>query len=208
VTAAALVVIAYLLGSIPTAYLAGRWVHGIDIRRVGSGNVGGSNLRAVGTVWETVVVGILDVLKAALAVWLALRLGADEATVCACALTVVFAHDWSIWLGGQGGRGGACTLGVLAVLFPAGAVWVLVLMGVGKVLRTTAELHLLAVLTLPLLAWFLDGSSGTVTVAAGLVLLMVVKRLEANRGFRTGAANGDERVQIYRNRLLLDRDRR
>ena len=69
---------AYLLGAIPTAYLLARWLRGVDLRQVGSGNVGGSNLRATVGTWATIAVGLFDIAKGALPVWLAQRVGLGE----------------------------------------------------------------------------------------------------------------------------------
>ena len=70
-----LVLVGYLLGSIPTAYLAGLWLKGIDLRKYGSGTVSGSMVWEHVARWAVIPVGIFDLLKASFPTWLALRLG-------------------------------------------------------------------------------------------------------------------------------------
>ncbi len=210
-------VAAYLIGSFPTAYVFARQRVGVDIRTVGSGNVGGSNMRALEGTWATVVVGVIDLLKGTLPVWLAVRLGLGAQAAYVAAVAVVVGHDWPVWLGFQGGRGGASSLGTLLVLYPYGFLWVLGLMTIGKVTATVAILHICGVATLPLVAWLLGQPAGLVATLIILAVLMVVKRLEANRCFRVPAEVGEgaagapmARVAgiVYLNRLLLDRDYR
>ncbi len=197
------VVGAYLLGSIPTAYLVGRWRRGIDVRRVGSGNVGGSNLRATVGLWATVAVGLFDVAKGALPAWLGLRLGLDETAALLAGLAAVAGHDWSPWLGFQGGRGMATTLGVLLILFPVGLLWILGALALGALTGWVALLHGLGVLTVPLLSLWLGQRAAVTLVGVALASLMVVKRVEANEGRQ---ALRPERRRVWVNRLLVDRD--
>jgi glycerol-3-phosphate acyltransferase PlsY len=194
---------AYLLGSTPNAYFVARWLRGIDIRRVGSGNVGGSNLRATVGAWATVVVGLIDVAKGALPVWLGLQLGLDETTSTVAGIVAIAGHNWSPWLSFQGGRGMASALGVLLIRFPLGAAWVLGFLAFGALFHLVAPLHGLGVLTLPLLSSFLVRPESVTGMTVALVLLMLFKRLEANQGRR---AFGREQRRIWPNRLIHDRD--
>ena len=68
---------AYLLGSVPAAYLAGKWSWGIDIRQCGDGNVGSTNLMRLTSKWIAIPVIIFDLGKGALMVWIAQLLGLD-----------------------------------------------------------------------------------------------------------------------------------
>lgn len=195
----------YLIGSVPTAYLFARRRHGVDIREIGSGNVGGSNLRAIDGVCATILVGVADLAKGALAVWAALLLGLGEGMAGITGVAVVVGHNWPVWLGFRGGRGAASTLGVILVLFPLGFLWVLVFLTFGKLVQLVAVLHVVAVVSLPGLAAALGEPASVVWLLAALALLMVIKRLEANQRFRipTGTETSG-RVRL--NRLLLDRD--
>jgi glycerol-3-phosphate acyltransferase PlsY len=190
----------YLLGSIPTAFLVARWRRGIDIRQVGSGNVGGSNLRATVGLWATVAVGLFDIAKGALPVFLGESIGPGETTAIVAGLAAVVGHNWSIWLGFKGGRGIATSVGVLLVAFPAGLLWVLGLLLLGRFTHQVAPLNALGIVTLPLLSLALDEPALITQMNLALIVLMVVKRLEANQGFKP------REREIWLNRLLHDRD--
>lgn len=108
---------AYFLGSIPFGLLITRWVRGVDIREVGSGNIGASNVsRACGTHWGRVTL-LLDASKGVVATATVAGLAgwawAPWAAVCA-----VVGHCWPIWLGFRGGKGVATTAGGMLVISP------------------------------------------------------------------------------------------
>jgi glycerol-3-phosphate acyltransferase PlsY len=190
----------YFLGSIPTAYLLARWRRGVDIREVGSGNVGGSNLRATVGLWATVTVGLFDIVKGALPPLVAEPIGLSETTGILAGLAAVVGHNWSLWLGFQGGRGQATILGLLLVVFPAGLLWVAGFLLLGAAARQVAALHALGVLTLPVLSLALGQPALITQMTLAMVLLMVVKRLEANDRFRPLQRD------VWANRLIHDRD--
>lgn len=111
--------LSYLLGSIPTAYLFGRG-RGIDLRQHGSGNLGATNaFRVLGKRTGTIVL-CLDILKGALAVLLAINLFYETGAgispslyACLAAVCVVGGHNWTVFLRFKGGKGIATSLGVL-----------------------------------------------------------------------------------------------
>lgn len=133
VRAAFLVVAAYLLGSLPTAYLLVRWARRGDLRTMESGSVGALNaFRATGAGWIGWGVLTADVLKGVLAVALA---GAGASTILQAVLAAaaVAGHNWPVWLHGKGGKGLATAAGALSVVTPiAVPVWG-VLWGIGYV---------------------------------------------------------------------------
>jgi glycerol-3-phosphate acyltransferase PlsY len=110
---------AYLLGSIPAAYILVRRVRGLDIRGVGSRNVGALNTFQQVGLWGGLLVLLFDAGKGALAVlapgWIS---GAPEWTVYSTAILVVIGHNWPVFLGFRGGKGAASILGVSLALFP------------------------------------------------------------------------------------------
>lgn len=116
----------YLLGSLPTGWLAGRWIAGIDLRQMGSGSTGATNvLRQLGK-GPALVVFLIDVLKGTAAVLLAKTLlqatGFTPITdwwVVAAGLAALAGHSWPIWLGWKGGKAVATGLGLLLGLVPA-----------------------------------------------------------------------------------------
>ncbi|MCX6083481.1 MAG: glycerol-3-phosphate acyltransferase [Caldiserica bacterium] len=111
------VVLAYALGSIPSAVIAGRRA-GVDIREVGDGNMGARNVaRTVGAV-PAVIVALCDVFKGAAAVLLARALSLSQGWVLAAAWAAVLGHDFPVFAHFRGGQGLATTLGTLLVLMP------------------------------------------------------------------------------------------
>lgn len=125
-TALLFVVAAYLLGSVPTGWLLAR-ARGVDIQRVGSGNIGATNvLRSLG-VGPAVVVALLDPIKGAAATLLPLALGANEWTVAASGFAAVLGNDFSVFLRFRGGKGIATTTGVFLVVNPMAATAAMVL---------------------------------------------------------------------------------
>jgi len=112
--------IAYLLGSIPSAYLAGKWAMGIDLRQVGSGNLGFTNAwRNLGAKWSIPVL-VIDILKGALAIGIARFAGTgSELLPILCGLAAIAGHTCTIFLGFKGGgKGVACSGGVFFALTP------------------------------------------------------------------------------------------
>ena len=118
VESALAVIIGYLLGSIPFAYIAARLVKRVDIRKVGGGNIGALNvMREIGTA-AGIGVLIADIAKGAIAVLIAQWLGLSLEVTFIAGFAAVVGHSWPIFLKFSGGRGGATTLGVLSALAP------------------------------------------------------------------------------------------
>jgi glycerol-3-phosphate acyltransferase PlsY len=112
------VIIGYLIGSIPFAYIAGRLIKRVDIRTLGGGNVGATNvMREVGTV-AGFVVFFADIGKGILAIFIAQWLDVPLLVVFIAGFSAVIGHNWPIFLGFSGGRGGATTIGVFFALVP------------------------------------------------------------------------------------------
>jgi len=112
-----IVAFGYLSGSVPFAYLVARR-RGIDLRRVGSGNVGASNVLRTSGVSTAVASMFLDAVKGALAVFLASRLTSTPAIPVAAGVASVLGHVYPVWLRFRGGKGVATAAGVFAVLSP------------------------------------------------------------------------------------------
>jgi len=125
---------AYLVGAIPWGLIIGKWSRGVDVRNIGSGNIGSSNvLRSVG-VLQAALVLILDVAKGAVAIVVAGNLAetADLSSLqtayleTTAALAALVGHNWPIYLRFRGGRGVATGLGCLLAFLPIGGVIALV----------------------------------------------------------------------------------
>lgn len=120
----ALIVVAYLVGTIPFGLLIARWARGVDIRTLGSGNIGATNVgRVLGAKWGVFVL-LLDALKGALPTALLplVVVSPDDPRLMhlrvACGLAAVLGHMFPCWLKFRGGKGVATALGVVLVLSP------------------------------------------------------------------------------------------
>ncbi|WP_117238468.1 glycerol-3-phosphate 1-O-acyltransferase PlsY [Thermus sediminis] len=114
--------VAYLFGSIPAGVLVAR-TYGVDIRKVGSGNIGATNvLRTLG--WgPALVVAFFDVFKGGIAVLVARALGLEGWLLGGVAVAAVLGHNYSLFLGFKGGKGVATSFGALLFLDPILALW-------------------------------------------------------------------------------------
>jgi glycerol-3-phosphate acyltransferase PlsY len=199
-----LIVGAYVLGSIPTGYLVARFLRGVDLRRYGSGTPTGSMVYEHVARWAVVPVGLFDVGKAALPTWGAVHLDLGTGVAVAAGLVAVAGHNWPIFLGFTGGRGISGFLGVLAVVFPLGTAWLLGFLFIGWRLGDSTVWTVAALATLPLFSWMVDGPAIVPVLAASMLLLTLVKRIEANR--RPLPPPGTERRRVIVRRMLFDRD--
>jgi glycerol-3-phosphate acyltransferase PlsY len=111
------IMIAYLLGSIPFAYLIGRW-RGFDVRHIGDKNVGTFNIFRHGGWAAGIITLVADVGKGALAIIIAKILSANEFVIFGAGVAVVIGHNLPVFLRFRGGRGLAAVIGVLLALLP------------------------------------------------------------------------------------------
>lgn len=174
--------LAYLLGSIPFSYLIAR-AKGIDLKRVGSGNVGATNVaRSVGLPYG-VLAFLLDGGKGALAAWLALWWGLP---VWLSAFAVA-GHNWSAFMGFRSGKGVATTLGILAVLSgPAFLLTLAVWVGLAALTRYVSIASVTALLLSPLWLWLLRSPPESAGLLLGLGLLSAFQHRENFRRLLRG----------------------
>lgn len=186
----------YLLGSIPSGYLAGRWIQGVDIRSLGSGSTGATNVLRVFGKGPALAVFLVDVLKGTAAVLLAKALlqGDGIATsdwgsdwwVVAAGLAALAGHSWSFWLGGKGGKAVATGLGMLLGLVPAvGLACFGIFLTTLSASRIVSLSSVVAALSLPLLMLGSFAAAGgglrpAYLVLALLTTLLVVWRHRSN----------------------------
>jgi glycerol-3-phosphate acyltransferase PlsY len=174
-TAAVLVAVGYLLGSVPWGVLVTRALRGVDVRAAGSGNIGATNVTRVAGVLPGLLVLALDAGKGALAVSLAGWVLPGVPGVQAMTGLAAFAgHVAPVWLGFRGGKGVATALGVLAVLVPAAALVALIVFAlVFAVTRISSLGSLLAAPVAVAVAAVRPGTRLAVALTATLFLAML-----------------------------------
>ena len=163
----------YALGSIPFGLLLAKAAGKGDIRQVGSGNIGATNVLRTGSKWLAAAVLLLDVGKGFVAVWLASRWWSDAAALGA--LGAVVGHCFPVWLKFEGGKGVATTLGVcLGLGWPIGAAFAAVWLGMLAITRISSLSGMTAALTAPVAAGFLAGEE-LIAPLAVIALIVVAK---------------------------------
>ena len=176
------IVLGYLLGSIPSAYIATRVATGKDVRKLGGGNVGGLNVyREVGGK-AALVVGIVDLGKGAAAVAIAYwLLNVPQLFVMLAGLAAVVGHMWMVFLRFSGGKGMGTTFGALAVLLPVYGYWYgfltfLAVIIIPFVITRNVALSMgIGILFLPLIVWLITQSALATTLAIILGVLIAIK---------------------------------
>jgi glycerol-3-phosphate acyltransferase PlsY len=185
-----IILLAYLLGSIPFALLVARRVGGVDLRATGSGNVGAANVLRTTNKSTAAMVLMLDVGKGAAAVAAARLAGAGDAGTAGAAVAAVAGHIYPIWLRLRGGKGVAVACGAFAVLAPIAtavaaaifvvAVWATRYVSLGSVLASASLAPLADA----------SGAPRAVTAAAAGAAALVIFR---HRGNLVRVVRGTER---------------
>lgn len=182
-----LVPLGYVSGSIPFGLLIAKASKGVDVRGIGSGNIGATNvLRAAGQGAAALTLA-LDMLKGWAPVALGRIVGASDALVAGVALAAFLGHLYPVFLRFRGGKGVATFLGVLLALLPKVAflvagVWLLI----AAVFRYSSLAALVAAAASPLLVWLLDGRRGFVALAVVLSGFILIRHRENMRRLLAG----------------------
>ena len=167
------VLLGYLLGSIPTAYIAGRLTRGKDIRHMGDGNMGARNAYYELGARVGVAVGAVDAGKGALAIVIAQVAGVSQPVVLLAGVAAVIGHNWPVFIGFRGGRGEATTIGVLLVVV---TLPVLIVAGPAiaahLILRDTARAAPFIFVPLPFICWWLGVSGILIAYTVALPCLV------------------------------------
>lgn len=170
-----LVPLGYLAGSIPFGLLIAKVSKGVDVRNVGSGNIGATNVfRVVGSGAGAITL-VLDALKGWTPVVLSQLLGAPEVLVATVGLAAFLGHLYPLFLGFRGGKGVATALGVMLALFAKIAllivgVWLLI----AALFRYSSLAALVTSIASPFLVWVLDGRPpyvGLTIIICGFILI-------------------------------------
>ncbi len=166
------ILIGYLLGSIPTAYIAARFLRGEDIRNIGDENAGAANVyRELGPK-TGVIIGILDAAKGALAVLIAQAIDMSLTVVLLTGAAAVIGHNWPVFLGFRGGRGVSTTLGILLVLVPIPMLILAVpTLAILIIRRSVTPSMAFLFIALPFVDWWLKVPGALVIYGIGLPAL-------------------------------------
>ena len=176
-----LVGFAYLVCSIPFAFIFLLYVTGRDVRREGSGNVGATNaLRTAG--WKVgVAVTVLDIAKGSLAVWAMMVFNPESAWLAASMLAVVMGHCFPPWLLFRGGKGVATGFGAFLVIAPLSAaaafgVWIVML----AVFRWVSLASMTATASFPVLLQIVDSPDWITLVSVAAAAILIILRHHSN----------------------------
>jgi acyl phosphate:glycerol-3-phosphate acyltransferase len=187
-----LMVAAYIVGAMPFAQILARF-HGIDLREVGTGNVGAGNLRSHTNWGWGVVAGLLDAAKGFLPVFIAQRMGLGPGSAGLAGVAAVVGHNWSIFMRGRSGRGLAASAGLLLALNPVLLVWVggwsLVGLRYGGGIGGFLGWGLLPIVS----ATMAEPATESLLLFA-LAILLMGRRVQGNRDSQPGVRPAMERV--------------
>jgi len=187
------IVIGYLLGSIPSAYIMARLRKGVDIREFGVGNAGAVNVfRHIG-IWEGIVVGVADVAKGAVAILVAQALSVSEFWWLGAGFTALLGHNFPVFLGFKGGKGSGTAIGIFLLLVPKEMGLALGIMALTILITRNLVFALgIGFAFLPLLIWLFGGSAVLVFYSLALVSLIGLTSLITVRkvGLRRSTSSG------------------
>jgi len=194
---------AYIIGSLPSAYVVARLRKGIDIRQVGSRNVGAMNVFYKVGFWDGMLVLTADIGKGAGAVALARWLGVPMVAELFAGVAVIVGHAFPIFLKFRGGRGGATLIGVFAFLMPWGIPFYLAIFGLGLLITRYPTLSYgVAFVCFPLVAWLIYHSGALVAFSLCILLLPGIKYIPRAREMR---ATGGSWRHVFLRSSLKDR---
>jgi glycerol-3-phosphate acyltransferase PlsY len=172
------IIIGYLLGSVPTAYIVSRIRKGVDIRNIGSRNMGGANvMREIGA-REGVFVGLIDIAKGAGAIIIAQALNISELWVFGAGLAALVGHNFPVFARFRGGRGSATIIGIFLALAPEAMLITLAVVAIPFfTTRKFGAAILIGFALLPVFLWLLEGSLALVRYALVIDVFMLIRNL-------------------------------
>jgi glycerol-3-phosphate acyltransferase PlsY len=175
-------IVPYLLGSVSFSYIAGRIFGGIDIRTVGSGNAGATNVYRNLGLKPFLFASFFDILKGLVAVILTKSLFPEnEILIILSAVAVIIGHNWPIFFGFKGGKGIASTIGVVIGLHPLSALIVIVTMAlIVYITRYVSLGSLISTLLLPILFYLFMGDKVYYIIFALVLTVMAWYRHRSN----------------------------
>ena len=205
-----LIVGAYLLGSVPAAYLTAKWLRGMDIRQYGSGNVGITNLLGLTSKQAGIPVIIFDLGKGTVMVWAAQLAGLNIGQQVIVGLAAIMGHNWPVFLRFSGGRGVLTTLGLVIILplLNNSLLWVMLVFGAiflfNALIIHNVPLGIGAgIAALPLASWGFGEPLPLTLGYLAMFLILAIRRLTAQHPVRDTSISKN---QLLLNRLFFDRD--
>ncbi|MCM1294607.1 MAG: glycerol-3-phosphate 1-O-acyltransferase PlsY [Muribaculaceae bacterium] len=165
------IIVSYLLGSIPMGLLLTKWMGRGDLRQVGSGNIGATNVMRVGGLRMAGLVWILDMAKAIAAVLIGGYVG-GAAFAAWCGFVAMVGHCYPVWLRFHGGKGISCLFGIMLAVNPiifiiCGIEWLIVALGTGF----SSMGAVVAFCLMPVLGFVMGASIGWAFLAMGILCL-------------------------------------
>jgi acyl phosphate:glycerol-3-phosphate acyltransferase len=169
------VIFSYLLGSIPTGYIVGA-LAGVDIRKVGSGNIGATNVARVVGKKRGLLTLIADIGKGFIPVFVAGRLGLSQTAVALVAIAAFLGHLYPLFLKFRGGKGVATALGILLAIAPMATLVSMAVFGVVAVSSRLVSLgSIVAALTAPIMLWSLSYSPTVIATGVFLAVMITMR---------------------------------
>ncbi|MCJ7605005.1 MAG: glycerol-3-phosphate acyltransferase [Dehalococcoidales bacterium] len=185
-TIALAIILAYLIGSFPSAYLIGRLKLHTDIREVGSRNMGAMNVFYKAGFWNGMLVLGLDIGKGAGAVALARFLGTDDIVQYLAGFAVLLGHNFPVFLRFRGGKGGATCIGILAFFMPLGVpIYAGIFLLLLWLTRFPTLSYSIAFFPYISLGWFIYHRLDLVIYSCGILLFVVFRYVSRVKEMRS-----------------------
>lgn len=183
-------IIAYLLGSIPFGLLFSKCFLGLDIRSIGSGNIGATNVYRTGNKLLAIFTLIMDGLKGVAAIYVAKLMGFSYQEMINSGFLCVIGHMFPVWLKFRGGKGVATTIAVVLTLTPFTGLMVILMWLVTFFYRRISSLaSVVAATFLPILTAIIDYSLGTIIIYFIISLLILFKHQDNIKRLSSGKEN-------------------
>ncbi len=171
--------VAYLIGSIPSGYVIGKVFYHVDLRKIGSGNIGATNAYRILGIKAGLAVFLCDFFKGVFVVWLG---EPDVLTALLCAFFVIIGNDWSVFLHFKSGRGVACGVGAFTYICPPAALAAfLVWLAVFFFSRIVSLSSIIAAPFVPIVMFFM-GKPLEYTAFAAVAAIVVIGKHKDNIG--------------------------
>ncbi len=200
-----ILVAAYLLGTINLSYILARFKLGIDLRKTGSGNLGASNLSLQLGKGKAAIAFFLDCAEEVAVILIIRSLGWGLGWQVGGGLAVIAGHNWPFYLRFQGGRGMAMALAGTLILIPYEGATLTAFLTLGVFTRHTAEMNLLGLALLPIIAWRLERPPELIAFTLAVLVLTILRRAQGSPYLKKKKLREDPGKVLW-NRLVYDRE--